>query len=72
MLIEKSFINWRVLSLVKINTRISETPCRFIKVVPDIALFLLVELKVRQHFLKICFLLQPIIFFFFWLIIGQK
>jgi hypothetical protein len=25
--IEKSFINWRVLSLVKINTRISETPC---------------------------------------------
>jgi hypothetical protein len=27
--IEKSFINWRVLSLVKINTRISETPCIF-------------------------------------------
>jgi hypothetical protein len=25
--IEKSFINRRVLSLVKINTRISETPC---------------------------------------------
>jgi hypothetical protein len=25
--IEKSLINWRVLSLVKINTRISETPC---------------------------------------------
>jgi hypothetical protein len=25
--IEKSFINWRVLSLVKINTRISKTPC---------------------------------------------
>jgi hypothetical protein len=25
--IEKSFIDWRVLSLVKINTRISETPC---------------------------------------------
>jgi hypothetical protein len=25
--IEKSFINWRVLSLVKINTRLSETPC---------------------------------------------
>jgi hypothetical protein len=24
--IEKSFINWPVLSLVKINTRISETP----------------------------------------------
>jgi hypothetical protein len=24
--IEKSFINWRVLSLVKINTRISEAP----------------------------------------------
>jgi hypothetical protein len=24
--IEKSFINWRVLSLVKINTRISGTP----------------------------------------------
>jgi hypothetical protein len=25
--IEKSFMNWRVLTLVKINTRISETPC---------------------------------------------
>jgi hypothetical protein len=25
--IEKSFINWRVPSLAKINTRISETPC---------------------------------------------
>jgi hypothetical protein len=25
--IEKSFINWRVLPLVKINTRISSTPC---------------------------------------------
>jgi hypothetical protein len=25
--IEKSFINWPVLSLVKINTRILETPC---------------------------------------------
>jgi hypothetical protein len=25
--IEKSLINWRVLSLVKINTRISDTPC---------------------------------------------
>jgi hypothetical protein len=24
---EKSFINWRVLSLVKIITRISDTPC---------------------------------------------
>jgi hypothetical protein len=24
--IEKSFINWRVLPLVKINTRISDTP----------------------------------------------
>jgi hypothetical protein len=28
-IIEKSFINWRVPSLVKINTRISETPCIF-------------------------------------------
>jgi hypothetical protein len=27
--IEKSFINWRVLPLVKINTRISDTPCIF-------------------------------------------
>jgi hypothetical protein len=27
--IEKSFINWRFLSLVKINTRISETPYIF-------------------------------------------
>jgi hypothetical protein len=27
--IKKSFINWRVLSLVKINTRISETPCTY-------------------------------------------
>jgi hypothetical protein len=25
--IEKRFINWRVFSLVKINTRISDTPC---------------------------------------------
>jgi hypothetical protein len=25
--IEKSFINWRVLPQVKINTRISDTPC---------------------------------------------
>jgi hypothetical protein len=25
--IEKSLINWRVLPLVKINTRISDTPC---------------------------------------------
>jgi hypothetical protein len=25
--IEKSFINWRLLSLVKMNTRVSETPC---------------------------------------------
>jgi hypothetical protein len=25
--IEESFMNWRVLSLVKINTRVSETPC---------------------------------------------
>jgi hypothetical protein len=25
--IEKSFLNWRLLSLVKITTRISETPC---------------------------------------------
>jgi hypothetical protein len=25
--IEKSFINWRVLPLVKIITRISDTPC---------------------------------------------
>jgi hypothetical protein len=25
--IKKSFINWRVLSLVKINTGVSETPC---------------------------------------------
>jgi hypothetical protein len=25
--IEKSFISWRVLSLVKTDTRISETPC---------------------------------------------
>jgi hypothetical protein len=25
--IEKSFINWRVLPLVKINTCISDTPC---------------------------------------------
>jgi hypothetical protein len=24
---EKSFINWRVFPLVKINTRISDTPC---------------------------------------------
>jgi hypothetical protein len=24
---EKSFMNWRVLPLVKINTRISDTPC---------------------------------------------
>jgi hypothetical protein len=28
--IEKSFINWRVLSLVKINTRISKTPCMYL------------------------------------------
>jgi hypothetical protein len=28
--IEKTFINWRVLSLVKINTRISETPCIYL------------------------------------------
>jgi hypothetical protein len=28
--IEKSFINWQDLSLVKINTRISETPCIFV------------------------------------------
>jgi hypothetical protein len=27
LFLEKSFINWRVLSLVKINTRFSETPC---------------------------------------------
>jgi hypothetical protein len=25
--IEKSFINWRILPLVKINTRILDTPC---------------------------------------------
>jgi hypothetical protein len=25
--LEKSFINWRLLSLVKINTRTSDTPC---------------------------------------------
>jgi hypothetical protein len=25
--IKKSFINWRILPLVKINTRISDTPC---------------------------------------------
>jgi hypothetical protein len=25
--VEKSFINWRVLPLVKINTHISDTPC---------------------------------------------
>jgi RAB protein geranylgeranyltransferase component A len=31
--IEKSFINWRVLPLVKINTRISDTPCITGKVV---------------------------------------
>jgi hypothetical protein len=31
--IEKSFINWRVLPLVKINTRISDTPCIIGKVV---------------------------------------
>jgi hypothetical protein len=28
--IEKNFINWRVLSVVKITTRISETPCIFV------------------------------------------
>jgi hypothetical protein len=27
--IEKSFVNWRVHPLVKINTRISNTPCIF-------------------------------------------
>jgi hypothetical protein len=27
--IKKSFINWRVLPLVKINTRISGTPCMY-------------------------------------------
>jgi hypothetical protein len=26
-IIEKTFTNWRVLPLVKINTRISDTPC---------------------------------------------
>jgi hypothetical protein len=26
-IIEKSFINWRVLLLIKINRRISNTPC---------------------------------------------
>jgi hypothetical protein len=29
--IEKSFINWRVLSLVEINSRISDTPCIYQK-----------------------------------------
>jgi hypothetical protein len=27
IVIEKSFINWRVLPQVKINTRISDSPC---------------------------------------------
>jgi hypothetical protein len=30
--IEKNFISWRVLPLVKINTRISDTPCTCIMV----------------------------------------
>jgi hypothetical protein len=29
--IEKSFMNWRVLSMVKINTPISDTPCISLK-----------------------------------------
>jgi hypothetical protein len=27
---EKTFINWRVLPVIKINTRISHTPCLYI------------------------------------------
>jgi hypothetical protein len=30
-IIEKSFINWRVLPLVKISTHISDTPCIYFK-----------------------------------------
>jgi hypothetical protein len=37
---EKSFINWRVLPLVKINTRISDTPCIFFIFVYFLFLFI--------------------------------
>jgi hypothetical protein len=47
---KKNFINWRVLPLVKINTRISDTPCIYFKFITFLVggVFLTIFNKIRD------------------------